>query len=61
MTEKNLSTYYAYYGGFIIAVIFFGAVVAPILEVRLGLGGETLIARAFEVLYALLTVAVSAV
>lgn len=42
LNEKTLNTYYAVYGLFFAGVIAFGGIAAPILEVKLGLGGEYL-------------------
>lgn len=39
LSEKTLNTYYAAYGFFFAGIIAFGGLVAPILEVKLGLGG----------------------
>jgi hypothetical protein len=39
LTEKSLTTYYTIYGAFFGAVILFGALLAPLLEVRIGVGG----------------------
>ncbi|WIA17290.1 hypothetical protein OEZ85_014158 [Tetradesmus obliquus] len=41
LTEKSLTTYYTIYGAFFGAVILFGALLAPLLEVRIGLGGTS--------------------
>lgn len=41
LTEKNLQTYYTAYFGVVVALIVFGGVVAPILEVKMGLGGAS--------------------
>jgi hypothetical protein len=43
LTENTLSTYYTIYGAFFGAVILFGALLAPLLEVRIGLGGALLL------------------
>ena len=40
LTDKTLNTYYTFYGLFFAAVISFGALLAPLLEVKIGLGGE---------------------
>lgn len=40
LTEKTLNTYYTIYGVFFMSVIVFGALLAPLLEVRIGVGGE---------------------
>jgi hypothetical protein len=40
LTEKSLTTYYTIYGAFFGAVILFGGLLAPLLEVRIGVGGE---------------------
>ena len=39
LSEATLRTYYAAYTAFLAAVILFGGVLAPIMEVRLGVGG----------------------
>jgi hypothetical protein len=39
LSEQTLNTYYTYYALFITGVIVFGGVLAPMLEVKLGLGG----------------------
>jgi hypothetical protein len=41
LTDKTLNTYFSFYAFFVGAVIVFGALLAPILEVRLGIGGTT--------------------
>jgi hypothetical protein len=41
LTEKSLTTYYTIYGAFFGAVILFGGLLAPLLEVRIGVGGES--------------------
>lgn len=40
LNDKTLNTYYTFYGAFVLAVITFGALLAPLLEVRMGIGGE---------------------
>lgn len=40
ITEKTLNTYYTFYAAFVAAVISFGGLLAPLLEVKMGLGGE---------------------
>lgn len=40
ITEKTLKTYYTFYAAFFGAVILFGGLLAPLLEVKIGLGGE---------------------
>lgn len=40
ISEKTLKTYYTFYAAFFGAVIMFGGLLAPLLEVRIGLGGE---------------------
>lgn len=40
LSQKTLNTYYTAYAGLVGGIIAFGALVAPILEVRLGFGGE---------------------
>lgn len=42
LEEKTLSQYYWIYGGLVAAIITFGGLASPILEVKLGLGGEGL-------------------
>lgn len=39
LTEKTLNTYYTIYAVFFGAVIVFGGLLAPLLELRLGIGG----------------------
>jgi len=39
ITEKTLNTYYTFYAAFVAAMICFGALLAPLLEVKIGLGG----------------------
>jgi hypothetical protein len=39
LTDKTLNTYYTFYGLFVAAVISFGALLAPLLEVKIGIGG----------------------
>ncbi|KAG2447706.1 hypothetical protein HYH02_007166 [Chlamydomonas schloesseri] len=41
LSQKTLNTYYTAYAGLVGGIIAFGALVAPILEVRLGLGGTS--------------------
>lgn len=41
LSEKTLSRYYAAYFGVVFALIVFGGVVAPVLEVKMGLGGAS--------------------
>eukprot|EP00879_Flechtneria_rotunda_P014214 GHRR01014851.1.p1 GENE.GHRR01014851.1~~GHRR01014851.1.p1 ORF type:complete len:221 (+),score=64.06 GHRR01014851.1:214-876(+) len=41
LTEKTLNTYYTIYFAFFGAVIIFGGLLAPLLEVRIGLGGTS--------------------
>ena len=41
LTEESLNTYYGFYGLAVMGIIFFGGLVAPILEVKLGLGGSS--------------------
>lgn len=43
ISEKTLKTYYTFYAAFFGAVIMFGGLLAPLLEVRIGLGGEPLL------------------
>jgi len=38
---NTIRTYYLIFGGIIAAIILFGGLVSPILEVRLGLGGQS--------------------
>lgn len=40
ITEKTLKTYYTFYAAFFGAVILFGGLLAPLLEVKIGLGGK---------------------
>ena len=40
ITEKTLKTYYTFYAAFFGTVILFGGLLAPLLEVKIGLGGE---------------------
>ena len=40
LTADSLNTYYTAYAAFVAAAILFGAVLAPLLEVRMGVGGE---------------------
>ena len=40
LEEKTLSQYYWIYVGLVAAIITFGGLASPILEVKLGLGGE---------------------
>jgi hypothetical protein len=39
ISEKTLQTYYTFYAAFFGAVILFGGLLAPLLEVKIGLGG----------------------
>jgi hypothetical protein len=39
LTDKTLNTYYTFYAAFVAAMICFGALLAPLLEVKIGLGG----------------------
>lgn len=39
LSEKTLNKYYTAYASMVAGIIAFGALVAPILEVKLGLGG----------------------
>lgn len=39
LSDKTLQTYYTVYAATVALIILFGAIVAPVLEVRLGLGG----------------------
>ncbi len=39
LTDKTMKTYYAFYGVFFMSVIIFGGVLAPLLELKLGVGG----------------------
>eukprot|EP00775_Hariotina_reticulata_P005731 gene5731-5971_t len=41
LTEKTLNTYYTIYAVFFGAVIVFGGLLAPLLELRLGIGGTS--------------------
>jgi hypothetical protein len=41
LTEKTLSAYYTFYFGFFAAVIVFGGLLAPLLEVKMGIGGTS--------------------
>ena len=41
LEEKTLSQYYWIYVGLVAAIITFGGLASPILEVKLGLGGES--------------------
>lgn len=41
ISEKTLKTYYTFYAAFFGAVIMFGGLLAPLLEVRIGLGGSS--------------------
>ena len=41
VNEENLNVYIGLYGAFVGAVILFGGILAPLLEVRLGLGGTS--------------------
>ncbi|GIL67069.1 hypothetical protein Vafri_20504 [Volvox africanus] len=41
LSEKTLNTYYTAYASMVAGIIAFGALVAPILEVKLGLGGTS--------------------
>ncbi|KIZ00449.1 hypothetical protein MNEG_7511, partial [Monoraphidium neglectum] len=38
LTNETLNTYYTFYAGFVASVIVFGALLAPLLEVKIGLG-----------------------
>lgn len=40
ISEKTLKTYYTFYAAFFGTVILFGGLLAPLLEVKIGLGGE---------------------
>jgi hypothetical protein len=42
LTNETLNTYYTFYAGFVATVIVFGALLAPLLEVKIGLGGGCL-------------------
>ena len=41
LTEKTLPRYYTAYFGVVFALIVFGGLVAPVLEVKMGLGGAS--------------------
>jgi len=41
LTETSLPTYYGFYGAAVLGIILFGGLVSPILELHLGLGGQT--------------------
>ena len=41
ISEGTMSSYYAFYAAFVTSVITFGAIVAPVLEFKLGIGGGT--------------------
>jgi len=41
LSEQTLSQYYSAYAGFVGTVIVFGGVVAPMMELKLGLGGTS--------------------
>jgi hypothetical protein len=41
LTDKTLSRYWTFYFSFVGAVIMFGGLLAPLLEVRMGFGGTT--------------------
>lgn len=41
ISERTLADYYKYFASIVSATILFGGIVAPVLEVRLGLGGTT--------------------
>ncbi|KAG2492366.1 hypothetical protein HYH03_009314 [Edaphochlamys debaryana] len=41
LSLKTLNSYYAFYGACVAGIIGFGALVAPMLEVKLGLGGTS--------------------
>lgn len=41
LTDKTLSSYYTFYACFVAAVISFGALLAPLLEVKMGVGGTS--------------------
>lgn len=41
LTAKNLNAYYTFYGTFVMGLIVFGGLLAPILEVKLGIGGTS--------------------
>lgn len=40
LTDKTLYNYYTFYACFFAAVIVFGGLLAPLLEVRIGIGGK---------------------
>lgn len=40
LNEKTLQQYYILYAAFFLSITLFGALVAPIAELKLGLGGE---------------------
>jgi hypothetical protein len=40
LSEKTLGNYYSFYAAFCCGIIAFGALVAPILEFKMGVGGE---------------------
>lgn len=41
ISEQTLNTYYTFYAAFFGAVILFGGLLAPLLEVKIGLGGAS--------------------
>jgi len=41
ISEETLDLYRAIYGAFVMSVLAFGGLVAPVLEVKLGLGGQS--------------------
>ncbi|KAL6763769.1 hypothetical protein V8C86DRAFT_2490126 [Haematococcus lacustris] len=41
LNEKSLNTYFIVYAAFVLAVIIFGGLLAPVLQLKLGLGGTT--------------------
>eukprot|EP00798_Chlamydomonas_sp_ICE-L_P000852 gene852-17780_t len=41
LSEKTLTSYYSFYIASLAAIITFGGILAPILEVKLGLGGTS--------------------
>eukprot|EP00798_Chlamydomonas_sp_ICE-L_P017885 gene17885-24277_t len=41
LTEKTLTNYYTFYIAFLVAIIMFGGILAPMLEFKLGLGGTS--------------------
>jgi len=41
MTDETINTYYTFYAFSIAVMILFGGIVAPILEVQIGLGGQS--------------------